>query len=170
METSILAGTWLCFCFFLFYFEIISSCVMSHSLLPPFVWFPPLFAPHLSLISLLRLHLFCPLLCLPVPSSPRVFPTFWFLFPRIHLLFVLCFALLLGHLLFSYRPFAAIVWTSVFLSLFNKAPTCMCVFAFGSHFVESDKHIEHYARCIYVCLSVHLSVDRFRQGTDILIM
>lgn len=35
----------------------------------------------------------------------------------------------------------------------------MCVFAFGSHFVESDKHIEHYDRCIYVCLSICLWTD-----------
>ena len=81
---------------------------MSHYLLPPFVWFPPLFAPQLSFISL---HL----LCLHVPSSPCVIPTFWFLFPQIHLLFVLGFALLPGHLLFCYYPLAAIVWTLVFI-------------------------------------------------------
>lgn len=36
---------------FLFYDEIIPLCVMSYFILPPFVWFPALFAPHLWSIS-----------------------------------------------------------------------------------------------------------------------
>ena len=151
METPVLAGTWLCFCFFLFYFEMISSCVMS-----PFVWYPPLFAPHLSFIRLFHLHLFCPLLCLPVPSSPPGFPPFGSCFLR----FIYCLYLFLGFFSCFVIALLLLSFGHRFSSLFSKAPTCMRVFfAFGSHFVESDKHIEPFARCIYVCLSVCLWTD-----------
>lgn len=110
----------------------------------------------LSCVSLSHL----PLVCFPPFGSCFLGFIYCLYFVLLYFSVISCLVIALLLLSFGLR----------FSSLFNKAPTCMCVFAFGSHFVESDKHIEHYARCIYVCLSVHLSVDRFRQGTSILIM
>lgn len=99
----------------------------------------------LSCVSLSHL----PLMCFPPFGSCFLGFIYCLYFVLLYFSVISCLVIALLLLSFGLR----------FSSLFNKAPTCMCVFAFGSHFVESDKHIEHYDRCIYVCLSICLWTD-----------